>query len=524
MKVMKTKIFFSLLLLLGGWGCYEDKGNYDYKEVNEVSFSISPASNSGDGYYIYRQPAADTMKITYSVEVAQSMKEKEDNLNFRWIVSHQVAGRMVNDTVDQRELTLAYPPKQTTKYSVLFRVTDEEDHISWYTTLNMSTRLPFMRALLVLHGDPGERRIGAIEDPDSSASRTITYDAYKEMVGVTNFANAEHLFYIAQNGGPNHYNIATWEQLIVTGSDSLYYLYPYNFMIRKKYEDIIPNLDAPKIIGGFADNVTPYVLLMDEYHKLYHSGGEGLFFDMKAPTELADYEADKIYTSIDAYTTVWDEKNRKLMYYFTGGNYYNAGASLSNRSSLIEAPFRTTITREDGTLQDREIVWLGKRVNTGEGMEGATLLVKDTVFTFYQINYNVKDEPVKVDSVIVKSMDINRRTCFATSLAFANQIFYTNENGVYLLNLISGETRLLYEAGAPVSKLQFRVVNRMDPSLDKDENFKLSVVVNHNGKGELHELRLSGAGDVIDAFVHTGFEPIQDVCYTVVCWDMFDEV
>ncbi len=518
---MKTKIYFLLLIAWSIWSCYEDKGNYDYREVNEVAFTFSPASNSGDNTntYVYRQPSLDTLSVTYRPVISQTLKENAANLAYRWIV---VGEKDYRDTVESLELTLKFFPKVKTEYMVLFRLTDLDDNVSYHTMLTMKTQLPFMRSYLVLHGKPGDRQIGAIENPDS-ANSLITYDVYQELFGERKFENAEHLLYCGRNG-VSVAKLDSYEQLIVTGPDSVDYMYAYDFVIRKRYEDIIPNLDMPRITGGFAVNTSHYCMLMDEQHKLYHSGGEGSFFSLKASPVLENYKADKIYTSDNDYTTIWDEANRKLMYYFNGGNYYSAGAANSNRSLLTYAPFRTTYTATDGSVKNREVIWLGKRLNTGEGREGATLLVKDTVYTFHQINYNVQNEQVKIDSIVIKRMDIDGNSCFATSLAFANQLFYSTGHSLYVLNLASGEVRQLYNAGGMISQIQFRAVNRLDSSLDKNENFKLAVVVNKGDKGEVHDLYFSQAADLIDVKVHSGFGPIQDIVYTIVMWNMFDEV
>ena len=47
-------------LLIGGLtGCYEDKGNYKYRDINEVTYKILPESE--DGYYRFKQPPVDTI-------------------------------------------------------------------------------------------------------------------------------------------------------------------------------------------------------------------------------------------------------------------------------------------------------------------------------------------------------------------------------------------------------------------------------------------------------------------------------
>ena len=51
-------------------GCYDDKGNYDYKDINTIdglTFMPTPITvEEGNTYrYEYRQPAREELKVTY---------------------------------------------------------------------------------------------------------------------------------------------------------------------------------------------------------------------------------------------------------------------------------------------------------------------------------------------------------------------------------------------------------------------------------------------------------------------------
>ena len=51
---MKKKYIWLLLLVFTAWGCFDDKGNYDYKELNKITFENIPYNNSiyfGDPLY-----------------------------------------------------------------------------------------------------------------------------------------------------------------------------------------------------------------------------------------------------------------------------------------------------------------------------------------------------------------------------------------------------------------------------------------------------------------------------------------
>lgn len=43
---MKIKILFVVMFLLIITSCYEDKGNYDYREMNDIEISVETESSS----------------------------------------------------------------------------------------------------------------------------------------------------------------------------------------------------------------------------------------------------------------------------------------------------------------------------------------------------------------------------------------------------------------------------------------------------------------------------------------------
>ena len=75
----RTGILGMAALLLAG--CYDDKGNYDYRDINEIvtiSFSPAPDEITMDSVYTYSYPQSsqDTMRVTYPPIVSQSLAEE----------------------------------------------------------------------------------------------------------------------------------------------------------------------------------------------------------------------------------------------------------------------------------------------------------------------------------------------------------------------------------------------------------------------------------------------------------------
>ncbi|MDL2320691.1 hypothetical protein LJC45_06135, partial [Alistipes sp. OttesenSCG-928-B03] len=173
----------ALALILGG--CYGDKGNYDYSEINEMSVTFTPEAAQYDAEhyaytYTYRQPATEPLSVTYTPQVAQSQVEGDANLEYEWIVTKN-SKTAERDTVRTRELTLEFAPKVKTTYDVRFRLTDSRTGIDLYRSFRMMTEVPFIHSWFVLHGAEGERRLGVVEYPDNSERTEAVADAYEAM-------------------------------------------------------------------------------------------------------------------------------------------------------------------------------------------------------------------------------------------------------------------------------------------------------------------------------------------------------
>lgn len=107
---------------------------------------------------------------------------------------------------------------------------------------------------------------------------------------------------------------------------------------------------------------------------------------------------------------------------------------------------------------------------------------------------------------------------FAVSAAFVDQFFYTADSKLYLFNVASKESIELYDAGAPIKQMKFRLAEF--PNLGGEIGYQhtrcIGLVVDKGANDELHEVRLDIAGDVESTKVFNGFGKIQDICFTFI--------
>ena len=165
----KILLLISFVLLLAG--CYEDKGNYDYKldsmnEITSVTFSPSLVMTA-EGNVIEVQQALDENSTTRRVEaiVSQSLSQDLENLEFYWCRSYtDENGKQVKDTLYSKGfLEFDLPVATPMSYNIFLQIYDKSTDLSHYSSFKINTRPVFKNSLFVLHGEEGNRQIGNIE-------------------------------------------------------------------------------------------------------------------------------------------------------------------------------------------------------------------------------------------------------------------------------------------------------------------------------------------------------------------------
>ena len=522
---MKKIIYILGIVTLFLAGCYDDKGNYDYKEVNDLTIAFTPeATSEGEDYsysYQYRQPPLDSLKVTYIPVISQTTKDAVDNLEFLWTVSRTVDGKKVIDSVYMKELLLKYPPRKASLYEVVFKVKDVSTQIEYYRQLNMKTVVPFVRSWFVLNGPQGDRRLSVIEDPNEEETAQITLDVYQDLWGARRFQKAERIMYAPDQSLDYRRGAA----LSVVQPDSVSWLYAFEMLDYKPSRILFPSGFSQKFAYGVANNVWRNSVVVDQNGKFYHAGSTGFYYTVKTQPDVENYTVDKMYMSTNGFVTVWDKKNKKFMYYELNQNScYREDGTIYPSNDDGNTALLTLVPNgslDENEWEKNEVLWVGQGISPASEESGALVIGKNTATSIYNM-YHFEagkdkdgDGGVSIKKVELGSLDVDANSCFATSVAYADQFFYTKESKVYLYNSVSKEAIELYDAGGVIHQMQFRVCSSHYNVTN--ENRSIGIVVNKaDGTGELHEIFLDEAGDFVKAIVHTGFGTIQDIAYSFV--------
>lgn len=174
------KIFRNLFLgyfLMSFVACYDDKGNYDYSDVNEVEITLPPTS--------VRLSKTETVSVTLEPEISQTMAADESNLTFTWgrmNGSEILAGGEYQACGEGKTLTLSFGPEDQDYVKVLLTVTDNRpDGSTWFAEAVVSPILPYNATWFVLQDEGGKSVLGAVDGEGESA--VVLPDAYKTDMG-----------------------------------------------------------------------------------------------------------------------------------------------------------------------------------------------------------------------------------------------------------------------------------------------------------------------------------------------------
>ncbi|MGV3764715.1 MAG: PKD-like family lipoprotein [Chitinophagaceae bacterium] len=165
---MKKNSFLTsiIALLLVVQGCYKDKGNYNYKELDEVQIDTSGAGILAS-YAVYRY---DTLQIEPKVFLNGAPVSNEaqvsDKLSFTWSIFQATVGGTIQsrDTLSQTIRLKAPITKPAGKWIVHLAVKDLITQVETYQRFNLDVSEVLSDGWMVLYEKEGNTDVGLIVD------------------------------------------------------------------------------------------------------------------------------------------------------------------------------------------------------------------------------------------------------------------------------------------------------------------------------------------------------------------------
>lgn len=536
----KILLLISFVLLLAG--CYEDKGNYDYKldsmnEITSVTFSPSLVMTA-EGNVIEVQQALDENSTTRRVEaiVSQSLSQDLENLEFYWCRSFtDENGKQVKDTLYSKGfLEFDLPVATPMSYNIFLQIYDKSTDLSHYSSFKINTRPVFKNSLFVLHGAEGNRQMGNIE---VIGNETKIYTNVKSVTRDNNhYENAVGLGYTTfMNIPDNLSNMGVTNTLTVFGSNGETRAYnPYGMVVKYTSPQIFkpenPEFSYLRTVQtGDPTNYTQCKVVLsgngDVYvgnyvHALYKPGlGCEDNPDLLHETDYSITAAAITHNRF----LFWDAKNNRFLYaakedpgfaideansikpgYISMSPLLDANVKFN---SLQKSPAGMTavmgyINYRDSYDQQNPF-FIFKDEATGEYYRYELLMQDIGDGSKAKASRGAGDDSERLSAYTVigeKKLTGLTPTDMSTitynSWFTTTNLFFVEENKVYRYNVSNGDKFVVYEApdGYNITKIKFRTEE--NSSFSSDLGLYLNIVMFNGTNGAVGEIKFTTAADV----------------------------
>lgn len=556
---MKNSIFYALaLLIMLCTSCYEDKGNYAYQELNEVTVKVNLT------YGVMKQEEA--IDYTITPEITQTVgDDKLSNLKFDWYVntsSDQQKGEVLSTDPTLTIHIDPNDPKFKTKYYIRFYVTDTLTGGVEMFPITLEVINPYENAWMVLHDTDNHAEVGSIEYLGGDIK--VTPDALSRERGeslkglsVSLGSRKQDLYYPQYWGG---LDVQTQFYVNTTnGEESGLINQADHFLLLANWSKII----FPEDFSGYNPNSVQFTdsntgSIMVSNGKVFQGGGYsylmfGMYPDKEVETKNPDYYITKAF-GMPQTAIGYDEIGHRFLHLQIQGNYWMGSDKFdpnSDRGSIENIPNPPGNAADPKEISsDKEFVdfiggyWYEKTAMASWQRYRVYAYMLDKkveksyvyVFNAYPMTSTHDDTdnaPLSALHTINTPNGVTKETPMTSGPTYNNILFYAVGNKVYRLDfgVTNGLSTLIYQHPDPeaeISCLQMAYEgyvsngNEDDGSEAYGHPYSRCMAVGVNlpdNKGEVVILQLNNAGKIDEdskypaTQTHTGFGKIKDITF-----------
>lgn len=501
-------------------GCYDDKGDYDYHDVNMMEIVIPETK--------LRMPKEEAVEVSIMPQISQTLEQNEENLVFQWKrlnPNATLGSDRLSDYTDYsvgKECKITVEPNESDNIGLMLVVSDERDGTMWYQKGQVTIIKPFNPCWFVLQEKENKGVLGAIEG--TSDGYYVYPDVFQSETGNTFPLDGKPLAVTARReyGGdrsaismiPPFFGLKIVPILtLVTDKDAALFTPSTLEMMYQSDKILFESVQQGKAIKIDAYKMDKNGELFVNDGKSYFAYMDGLCIPYTIQNESGDYLSVSTYGSYGKGLVFFDSSTHSFL-----NGWALSGFSDYMNSYYISKPIRSgsskwedkrpiqasAIDFNDGdgsafnpnnidpSLQVRTIVTGGSGGNNAYAI-ASTQSGKDlTVFKFSS------SSPTCAGLYTVSlPSDINVETAkFAASYAYtADLLFVASANKLYRIDLNRSQVTELYQYEADPSA-QITCLKFKDAENEEELGMSLGLGINTADKGLVVELQLTVAGDV----------------------------
>lgn len=484
----------SILIMMLGFvimfvfiGCYKDKGNYNYHEVNDVNIQTSDTVIAIQG---------DTLNITPVLK--QALAKDESQLKFEWSVKIRTTGVGSDSTnlilSEQRNLSIPVTLyAESDYYAMNYKVTDITTGITYRKQIALMVTTNYRNGWMVLEQANDHTDISFVNTLQSKAYHHVYSDANPETPLP---ASAHHVYNFqfpqtTYNGQVLPRSILS----VVLFADGGYILDNANYKKEANYASLFstqPAVIQPQHMN-MDDSPDMITINAGKLYRRSYSKGQLLFSNVFAAPDNADY----VFAPLNA-ATIYNS-NYFIKLYFDTANHRFLAEQYQNSTLYAYS--------SDGSMEFDPNDVQKKLLAMAKGMA-----FQFKVHALFK-NYDNDDcflytfsllRPGSVVQVL-DSPGIHNSPSYAFSTS-QDQMYYAADNQIYLYDLVSNSSSVIYSfpAGENISSIQI-------------EGASTLIVSTYNGiSGAVYSFLLNSVGEIDGGTYnnqYTGFGKIIHMGY-----------
>lgn len=502
----KKLLFAGLLTSILFAGCYKDKGNYDYTDINKITISDSAAATR-----IYIAQGA-TLKLTPTINQTISTGS---TLNYIWFAYDNASNSsyvVPYDTVGH-EASLNYVVSNNfvlgQDYRLILKVTDEGTGISSSIFYNLTISNTFAQGWLLYEDKSGTADLAMILDNNTIfynvySDRNKTYPLSKPVsITASPFSVTDDL----STPGKRIY-LQTETDAIELNALTMVKKFDVGYLFFAK-----PTPIKPTFIGwqGYLSGATLYQKMGVAINNgKVHTNLVGGFPGIKKWGEaLITPQGDYNY-NVAPYIAAGVEYSptyATIVYDNTGKRFYSVGST-----ALVGFPAAAS------TVFDLNNVGLDLIKIDSSNVSGRhNAIMKDAANKIYLLQFKNTASSAADPSITVSKAEINASGLSATSQISAStltpHIYYSGANKLYKYEVTSDTytEQASFAANETITKILYK-------KADATTSLPILVVATWDGtEGKVYKYAVSSVGNLSATYTdrYTGFAKIIDLVYKV---------
>ena len=536
------KIFLIVGIVLLVHACYEDKGNYDYIDLNEVYVDTTGATLS------FTISQYDTLSITPDIKFTLSEGDTS-NLKFKWVIYKDVwskAGSEIEILSTSRNLKVQiHQAPNSDAYAVVLYITNTTDQTVSQVKYTVNILPSIVSGMVILHTySNGESDLDYI----ASTNAVPTLDTLKwlhniyssvnetKISGTPNFVSAARV----NNTVINYIYVGTDQEFLLIDATDFSLLHNNEEMFKSEPETILPQF----VNHGQQCNHVTVLINNGQIHNINNQASQYWdyqFSEALKPGNSLSGDIDLapfVYFADDCAAFVG---HSAIMYDKIGKRFVRLPFSYWEEEEIIAMPEQTTTTKFDINNIGKDILYLGKGFNG----HAFAVFTDGTSRELYRANFNTHavlydDDGSEYENEAIHSLAVNKYDLseqdeiydakFYDCGPLGNFFLYASEKNIYSYSYASS-TKVATKINDPfaddevITAMKIYNTDWFYPL--NGVNGTLLYVATWNGtEGQLYEFKINRASGYLNnkeetdgivnlkapAHVFTGFGKINDMC------------